>query len=147
MSKDLFFDTCCEGMARILTQVEDGDRRALNVYAQIKKTKDLFAEAEKQVFDQAMNEALDYPEKKFEEEGFTFEKRNGATRYSYKNIPDWISKNLELKSIEATHKQAYLAMQKNILVADQNGEEFVYPTVTTSKDSLIVKKNSTLATH
>ena len=94
----------------------------------------------KQIEPQAQEEANLYAEKTFEESGFTFEKRNGSTRYSFSHIPRIAELKNEIKEIEAKSKQAFISVQKGILVADKDGLEIELPKVTYTKDSLIVKK-------
>jgi len=140
MSKDLFYKMREQEVAHLLTELEEGNETALITYANLKKCKDLFDEAIKQVEDLAIQEADGYAEKSFSEFGFIFEKRNGSTRFSYSHIPGVIKLKDEIKEIEQISKQAYLASQKGMLVADENGEPIELPKVTYTKDVLIVKE-------
>lgn len=140
MSKDLFFQEREQEIAELLTDCEAGNIPALQTYAKLKRTKDLIDEAIKQVEPLAHDEASLHQENTFSECGFTFEKRNGATRYSFSHIPKIKELKDEIKEIETKSKQAYISMQKNIMVADENGEEIPLPKVSYSKDTLIVKK-------
>lgn len=140
MNKDLFYKVREEEVAHLLIDVENGNKRALSVYANFKRCKDLFDQASKQIETLAHNEASEYPEKTFLENGFEFEKRNGSTRYSYSHIPEVLDLKKKIKVIEEKSKQAFISKQKGILVADENGEEILLPKVTYTKDSLIVKK-------
>ena len=144
MSKDLHYEMREQELAHLLTEVENGNENPLLLYAEIKQLKELYTTAEKQVVDIALDEAEKYPEKSFELDGYVFEKRNGATRYSYKNIPEWQTYNEALKNCEARHKQAFISRQKGLLIASEDGEEIVLPEVNYSKNGLIVKKNATL---
>ena len=72
--------------------------------------------------------------------GFEFQKRNGSTRYSYKNIPEWQKLNVEIKECEEKHKQAFLSKQKGFLIADENGEEIILPEISYTKDILVIRK-------
>lgn len=140
MSKDLHFEMRQEELAHFINEAEEGNIRALKVYAEVKKLEQLYTSAVKQIEAQALEEATEYPDKTFSEDGFIFERRNGAQRYSYKNIQEWVNKTAEVKRIEERAKQAFIAKQKNILVATDDGEEAELPEVFYSKDSLIVKK-------
>ena len=140
MSKDLFFKMREEEVSHLLEEVEEGNIEALSTYANFKRCKDLFEQASKQIEPQAQEEANLYAEKTFSDFGFTFEKRNGSTRYSFSHIPRIAELKKEIKEIEEKSKQAYLSVQKNILVADKDGLEIELPKVTYTKDSLIVKK-------
>ena len=140
MSKDLFYKMREEEVAHLLTEVEEGNIDTLSTYGNLKRCKDLFEQASKQIEPQAQEEANLYAEKTFEEAGFTFEKRNGSTRYSFSHIPRIAELKNEIKEIEAKSKQAFISVQKGILVADQDGLEIELPKITYTKDSLIVKK-------
>jgi len=140
MSKDLYFEMRQQEVASLLTEVENGNQSSLRVYAEFKQLKDLFAEAESQIQEQAISEAQDYPDKIFGVDGFEFEKRNGSRRFSYKNIPEVINAELNVKSIKETYKQAFLSLEKGLTAVDENGEVLTIPTCTYGKDVLIVKK-------
>jgi hypothetical protein len=140
MLENNFFQMRQQEVAHLLTELEEGNERALNVYANFKRCKDLFEEAIKQIEPEAQNEANGYAEKSFSESGFTFEKRNGSTRYSYSHIPEVVKLTEKLKEVQEICKSAFLASQKGILTASKHGEEIVFPKVSYSKDSLILKK-------
>ena len=141
MSKDIFYQVREEEVAHLITEVEEGNTRALKTYAQLKKCAELFTEAYKQIEPLAQNEASDYADKTFSENGFIFEKRNGATRYSYNHIPEVFVLKQKLKETEAKYKHAFLSTQKGLMPISEDGEELMLPKVSYSKDSLIVKKS------
>lgn len=140
MSKDLFYQMREDEVSSLLDKVENGDERALRVYANLKRCKDLFDEASKQIEPLALNEASEYAEKQFTEAGISFEKRNGSRRFSFTHIPQVKELKSQLKDIEEKSKQAFIAKEKGMLTADENGEEIPLPKVTYTKDVLIVKK-------
>lgn len=142
MSKDLFLKMREEEVAHLLTEVEEGNKDALTTYANFKRCKDLFDAAAKQIENIALEEAENWSERIFTEAGFTFEKRNGATRYSFDHITKVKELNQELKQVKEKAKQAFLAKQKGMLVASEDGEEIELPKVSYSKDCLIVKNNT-----
>lgn len=72
--------------------------------------------------------------------GYIFEVRNGATRFSYNNISEWQEINNQLKECEAKYKQVFLSIQKGIMVADSDGQELELPKVNYGKPSVIIKK-------
>ena len=139
MSKDLFFQQRANELMDIVDGVERGSRSALITYAEMKRFADIAAKAVKQIEDLAIDEAINFGEKDFETNGYKFQIRNGATRYSYKHIPEWAEAQTKVKDVEERYKASYLARQKGLLTATQDGEELVYPEITRSKDSLIVK--------
>ena len=74
MSKQLHFQMRQEELAHLIERVEQGEQRALISYAEIKKMKEMYALAEKQIEPLAIGEAENYTEKTFDEGGFTFKK-------------------------------------------------------------------------
>ena len=130
---------CENEVAHLLTEVDEGNINALEVYAVLKQSKDLIEESIKQVEPFAQGFAELYSEKTFTQAGYTFEKRNGSTRYSYNHIPEIVELKQQLKFAEAKYKHAFLSQQKGLLTASADGEEMVMPKVTYSKDVLIVK--------
>ena len=139
MSKELHFNMRQLELAHILTEIEEGNQRALPIYADLNMLIKLMTEAKKQVEPYATNEAMDYAGNSFEENGIEFTKKNGSTSFNYKNISEWAQLEAKKKVIELKAKQAYLSIQKGIMVADENGEEITLPEVKYSKGSLIVK--------
>ncbi len=133
-------EVCETEIANLVTLAEEGEINPLNVYATLKQLKDLTELAIKQVEPLAKNSSEMYPERTFEHEGFIFEKRTGATRYSFNHIPEIFELKQQLKFAEAKYKHAYLSKEKGLLTASEDGEELVLPKVSYSKDSLIVKK-------
>lgn len=139
MSKDLFFQQRANELMDVVDGVERGSRSALLAYAEMKRFADIASQAVKQIEPIAMEEAIKYGEKEFETHGFKFQIRNGATRYSYKHIPEWQEANEKVKDVEERYKAAFIARQKGLLTASEDGEEMILPEITRSKDSLIVK--------
>jgi hypothetical protein len=140
MSKHLFFETRQAELALLVEQAESGDIASLALYAECKELEGMFKKVVAQLEPLAFMEAETYVEKTFMFEGFEFEKRNGATRYNYKGIAEWQILNAQLKAVEERARQAFLARQKNILVASEEGEEIELPEVVYSKSSLLAKK-------
>ncbi len=116
----------------------NGEMSPLVAYGQAKQMKAENDAALAEIEALALEEAELY-EKNFELQGFKFERRNGATRYSFKHIPQWNELQQSVKDFEAMSKQALKAGANRMQVADENGEEIPLPKVTHSKDSLIVK--------
>lgn len=140
MSKDLHFEMREQEIAHHLTEVENGNTRALPLYAEVKALKDLYTQAEKQLFPFAIDEAEDYPENTFEEDGVEFTKRNGSTRYSFSHIPEVKELETHLKAVKEKYKQAYLSHQKGLMIASEDGEELILPKISYTKASLQAKK-------
>jgi len=124
----------------IVSDVEVGRVNPLDAFAIFKKMESLFNEAKKQIDALAIEEAEHYGQSTFSHNGQKYEVRNGATRYNFKDIPEWIEANEKLKLIEEKYKTAYKNRQMNLSSLDETtGELLQLPTVTTSKSSLIVK--------
>tara|TARA_B100000809_G_scaffold35824_1_gene31436 strand:+ start:543 stop:962 length:420 start_codon:yes stop_codon:yes gene_type:complete len=139
MSKEIFYEMREQEVAHLLTEVEEGNIAALSTYGNLKKCQALYSEAIKQIEEIAFNEADLYSEKTFKDSGFVFEKRNGGIRYSFKHIEEWQEIENQKKELEARSKQAYLAIQRNLLVGSEDGEVVEIPKVSYTKNSLIVK--------
>ncbi len=140
MSKDNFFEMRQEELAHFVEQVEQGNRNALVAYAQMKRTAEEYSKAISQIEPIAFEEAYSFGEKSFETQGYKFEIRSGAKRYDYSGIDEWVSKRDELKETEERYKAAFIAKQKGLLTASEDGEELQLPELKISKDSLVLKK-------
>jgi len=140
MSKELFFEMRQQELAHFVDEVEKGDRSALIAYAHLKRTADEYLLAIKQIESNAMEEAHNFGEKSFETQGFKFEIRNGVKRFDYSSIDEWKAQRDALKETEERYKAAFIAKQKGLLTASEDGEELQMPELKISKDSLILKK-------
>jgi hypothetical protein len=140
MSKDNFFEMRQQELAHFVEQVEQGQTSALIAYAHLKRTAEEYSKAISQIEDNAMNEAHNFGEKSFETQGFKFEIRNGAKRFDYSGIDEWKAQRDALKETEERYKAAFIARQKGLLTASEDGEELQLPEMKVSKDSLVLKK-------
>jgi len=140
MSKENFFEMRQQELAHFVDQVEQGNRNALIAYAQMKRTADEYSRAISQIEHLAMEEAHSFGEKSFETQGYKFEIRNGAKRYDYSGIDEWKEQRDALKETEERYKAAFIARQKGLLTASEDGEELQLPELKISKDSLVLKK-------
>jgi hypothetical protein len=140
MSKENFFEMRQLELAHFVDEVEKGQTSALIAYAQIKRVADEYASAIKQIEEPAMEEAHNFGEKSFETQGFKFEIRNGAKRFDYSGIDEWKDQRDALKETEERYKAAFVARQKGLLTASQDGEELQLPELKISKDSLVLKR-------
>lgn len=108
-------------------------------YAHLKRIEAAVKECLAAIQDDVLAEASKY-EKTFEKHGCKFEQRNGARRWDFKGIPEWMDKITDLKAFEAKCKEAFSAMEKGLVVFNtEDGTEFPLPKVTHSKDSLTIK--------
>lgn len=125
---------------QMVQDVLEGNESGLKAYAILSVLKKDIDKAISEIKDLALIESEKYGAKSFEDFGFKFERRNGAARYSFKNITEWCEVKSELNDIEKKAKQAY-SSYKNGLSSfnNEDGSEIELPEVTYSTDSLIVK--------
>lgn len=125
----------------IAEQVEEGHADALLAYHRLKELAEQVSAAKEVVYLHAIQEAENYGEKAFEHKGLKVERRNGAARWNYKGIPEWDQADKDKKELEKTLKSRYELYKKGELSIDQeSGEQLPVPSVTYSKDSIIIKK-------
>ena len=82
----------------------------------------------------------EYEDKNFINGNFKIEKRNGGKIWNFKNVDEWNTYDKAKKECEDRLKAAYLANEKGLQMADEDGEIVPLPIVTFKKDSLIIKK-------
>ena len=129
-------------VGQLVQDVLDGNENPLKAYAVLKELSKQVSDGISQIEDGALEEAAKYGEKTFEALNYKFEVREGARRYNFKNIPEWVSASEKLKEMESTYKQAANAYEKGKTVIDDNGEVVPVPEVTFSKSSIVVKAMS-----
>jgi len=113
----------------------------------------IFLEEERKLLEQSLaiiksykDENLDLIEKEANEygkegyKGYKVEVRNGGRLFDYKHIPEWQERKESLSECEEKHKQAFIAKEKGLLTASEDGEEIVMPEVSYRKSSIILKK-------
>lgn len=123
----------------VIVGVDLGNVNPLDAFAVFKKMEKLFNEAKKTIDSYAIEEAEKYGSS-FEYNGQKFEVRNGATRYSFKDIEEWKIANANLKEIEEKYKTAYKNNKIGLSALDEStGEVLELPTVTNNKSSLLCK--------
>ena len=132
-SKDLFME--------LREAALSGEINPLMAYGQAKQMKKEYDAALAEIEALAIDEASRYSEKQFHISGYSFTKKSGGVRYSFKKIPKWNDLKSGIKDFENKCIHALKSKEKNILVADENGEEIPLPEVIHVKDSLIVKKH------
>ena len=140
MSKYYFTEMRAQEVADLMDKAEGGDINPLELYAEIKDYNNFITDAIKQLEPLALSESLNFPEKTFECNGYEITKRDGSTLWSYKNIPLWNELKDKLKLVEEQSKQAFLSRQKGLLIANEDGEEIIFPEISYSKSGLVVKK-------
>ena len=72
--------------------------------------------------------------------GYTFEFRNGGRTFDFKKCDEWVTYDKAKKECEARLKQAFLSVEKGMMVASEDGEEIQLPEPKYRASSLIVKE-------
>lgn len=142
MSKDLFFQIQSELIEKSVQDIKEGNTESFETYAYLDAIEKRAKEAKTQIKDIIIEEAKNYLEgnsKEFTKNGVKYSIRSGSTRYNFSKIKKYQEKQKELKAIEEQSKQAYLAHQKGILTANEDGEEIEFPEVSYTADSVSVK--------
>ena len=88
----------------------------------IKMFAKVLEDANKQIKQQVQEALLSYPNG-FENSTLKVELRNGATRYKYDHIPQWVEAKEALKAIEEDAKDAAKQIQRGNLAVTADGEE------------------------
>lgn len=126
-------------------QAEEGEISILDVAIQFEKQKGQLEDALKFIkqfkddnAETIAGEAAEYPDGY---KGFKIEYRNGATRYDYKGIPDWVKANDHKKEVEDKYKAMLKAKLKGSSFANvsEDGEELPMPEMKYSKSSIVLK--------
>lgn len=124
-------------ISQLVQDVIDGNENALKAYGLLKDLSKQVSEALKEVEGAAIDEAQKFGEKTFNSMDWKFELRDGARRYNFKNIPQWVEMNKKMKDAEKLYKSASSAFEKGQNIIDENGEVVPAAEVTYSKQSLI----------
>jgi|SRR5690606_22348486 len=117
------------GLLDAFIQMEEERKQLETSLAIIKSFKD-------ENLDSIAEESKEYPDGYM---GYKVEIRNGGRMYSFKHIPEWQTYQEALKNCEERHKQAFIAKEKGLLTATEDGEEIVLPEISYRKSSIILK--------
>lgn len=121
-----------------VNEAVNGNIKSLPVLAELKQQEKRFKSLIEEIMPTALDEAETY-EKNFTMDGYSFEKKNGATRYDFKCIPEWAEKHQELKAIELKAKAAYNSYKQGLTTSTDDGEVIALPKVMNNRDSLTIK--------
>ena len=129
---------------KLVQAVKDGEEYALKAYTELKRMGDVSAWGQSEVYDLAIKEADQYPEKRFGYNGFKIEKTNSATRWDFKGVKQVEELEKQLSDLKDALKKAFIAKDKNIfdIVAD-GGEVMDLPKMINGKSiiKLTAEKN------
>ena len=119
----------------LVQKVLQGDINPLDVYITIKKIEDALKTAKKRLKDISVDEAEKYGKMTFGYMDADITIKNSATSYDYSNIPEVITKELELKAIKERHKQAL----QHTIIDEKTGEILKAPIVKHGQPTLSIK--------
>jgi hypothetical protein len=105
-------------LMEMVIATENGDLNPIDLKIAIKTLSDTLEGVDKQIKSQLLVEALKYNKQDYN--GYHIDVIDGGGRYSYDHIPDWVTKNAELKTIELQSQQSY--KNNNIFMMTEDGE-------------------------
>lgn len=123
---------------QIVDKLNSGEVTGLTALAVTKALEQALKKVKDKVGDAAMAEADQYGESTFIVNGVKYTKKAGRSTYSYKHIPEWVAKKAELTDIEDKAKHALQSINKNLNVADNDGEIVTPAKCTYSAETLSV---------
>lgn len=88
----------------------------------------------------AIQEAEKYHEKTFEHGGLTFTRTDGKRAFKYDHLKEWADAKKTLTTIEERAKNAAMQMEKNMILAGEDGEVFEPAIITYGKPSISIVK-------
>lgn len=93
----------------LVKQVEEGYVNPLNAYIKVKYMEELAKTTTKKLKDLAIDEAYKYTESRqgISLYGADVKVRNGAGRWKFDHIPEWVALNEQIKALEEKYKTAY----------------------------------------
>lgn len=121
-----------------MQDVIDGNEDPVKAYVELRKADNEVKNALEEINGAFMDE-VQKEGATFKRHGAQFIRKNGTTRYSFKNIPIWIEANKAQKDIEAAAKLAYKNSQSGNMSISKDGEVVELPLVTFSSDSVAFK--------
>lgn len=94
----------------------------------------------KEFIEENFEEIIDLSERHNNEyQGHKIIVRNGGRYFNYSNDPVYSNLKDQIKQREELLKQSFIAREKGILVADQDGEEIILPEPLYRKSSISIK--------
>ena len=126
-----------ETVAEITTAVENGEVNALEAFINLKKIEEIIKQVKKNVDDLVIEEAAKYSTKTFTTFDAEVTLKNSASRYDFSNIPEIVTRELELKALKDKHKAAI----KSDVIDLDTGELIEPPIVKGGKEVVSIKLN------
>jgi len=107
-------------LVRLTLEVEEGDRSAIQAWAEMKRMADLVKTAMGAIEDAAINERESIGADECHVDGLNIELVQGRKMYSYKHIDRWKELQVHMKQVEQAAKTA---ADTGHLVVDHYGQE------------------------
>ena len=119
----------------LVNQVLSGYLNPLEVYVTIKKIEEALKQAKKELLDLAVDEAAKYGTGSHSCYDADITLKNSAGRWDFTEIPDVISKEIELKALKDKHK----ASLKHEIVDIETGELVQAPIFKPGRETISIK--------
>ena len=116
----------------------NGEGNALEAYINCKQVEKLLKNVLNGLHEAAIEEAEKYGKGEHEAHGAKFQVKNGAARYDFKAVSEWVELKAKLTAIETERKALVKVGQVNLVNAD-TGEFVELPIQTFTRDSLTIK--------
>lgn len=129
-NKDNITKERIQGLVDIMAaEVENGDKDALEIFILIKAMNEISKKALAALSSYALDEADNHGQKTFNFHGVEVTIKEGATRYKFDHIPDYVAAKAELKKIEERHKAALKNSELQITGVENLTGEIITPAI------------------
>jgi len=118
MDTKLTTERIVDTLMEMVMATENGDLNPIDLKIAIKTLSDTLEGIDKQIKSQLLVEALKYNKQDYN--GYHIDVIDGGGRYSYDHIPDWVTKNAEIKTIEQQSQIAYKS--NDMIMMTEDGE-------------------------
>jgi hypothetical protein len=116
MDTKLTTEVIVDLLMTMVTANENGSINPIDLKISIKELTDTLEAIDKQIKPQLLEEAFKFNKQDYN--GFRIDIVDGGGRYSYDHIPDWVTKNAELKAIEQQSQIAYKSNEMIMMTDD-----------------------------
>lgn len=116
----------------------NGEANALEAYINCKQVEKLLKNVMNGLHEAAIEEAEKYGKGEHEAHGAKFQVKNGAARYDFKTVSEWVELKAKLTAIETERKALVKVGQNNLINAD-TGAFVELPVQTFTRDSITIK--------
>lgn len=116
----------------------EGHIDPLKYIISLKRISNVVNDSIKQIQDMAINEALKHGDNEFEFFGAKVHVRNGATRYNFKHIEEWVKLNKRIKDLESSAKDSLKLKLKGNQMVTEDGEIIEAADFTPGKETIYI---------